>query len=91
MLEDHIGYECLAYHYLDYLAPAESDAIHRHLGICSECRGRAQEVAEIVAALALVGDDHWTSPVRGGAAQTGTCGPGGLRHLSHRPVHRRSY
>jgi len=53
----HVGEELLGLHYMDALDPAESDEIHRHLQECSACRAKAEQVCDVVAALALLGTD----------------------------------
>jgi hypothetical protein len=54
----HVEEELLGLHFMDALQPAQSDEIHRHLEACAECRGKADDVIETVAALALLGVDE---------------------------------
>jgi hypothetical protein len=54
----HVDEQLLGLHYMDALEPAESDVIHQHLLACPECQAKADEVVDVVAALALLGTDE---------------------------------
>ncbi|MFG1605278.1 zf-HC2 domain-containing protein [Actinoplanes sp. NPDC049265] len=56
MVADHADHvdELLGAHFAGALDPVESDAVHRHLEICAGCRDSADEVIEVLAALALI-------------------------------------
>ena len=53
----HVEDERLGLHFLGELDAAQSDDIHRHLESCPACRAKADEVIEVVAALALAAPD----------------------------------
>jgi anti-sigma factor RsiW len=52
----HIHEERIQLHYLGELSFAESDAIHRHLESCTQCKAIGTEIVETMAAIALAGD-----------------------------------
>ncbi|GAB7046236.1 zf-HC2 domain-containing protein [Catenuloplanes indicus] len=58
MLIDHPVAELLGVYYLDALPAAQDGEIEAHLAVCAACRGTADEIVELVAALALVHDEH---------------------------------
>ncbi|GAB7039387.1 MULTISPECIES: zf-HC2 domain-containing protein [Catenuloplanes] len=58
MLIDHPVAELLGVYYLDALPDAQDGEIEAHLAVCAACRGTADEIVELVAALALVRDEH---------------------------------
>jgi predicted anti-sigma-YlaC factor YlaD len=58
----HVTDERLSQHYLDQLDHAESDAIHSHLKGCESCRRRADDVIEVLGALALLIDEPGPTP-----------------------------
>jgi anti-sigma factor RsiW len=51
--DTHVEDELLSMHFLGELDPAQSDEVHRHLESCPACAAKADEVVEVMAALAL--------------------------------------
>ena len=49
----HVDEEQLTLHFLGELDYDRSDAVHRHIGSCPTCGARAEEIIEVMAALAF--------------------------------------
>jgi anti-sigma factor RsiW len=85
----HVEEERLGLHFLGELDAAQSDEVHRHLESCGQCRAKADDIVDVLAALALDLDpsgreaEPAVRPARSAAAASGPAAP--VRPVAPRP------